>query len=183
MATNVVTEHHTTATETRMLTEVQQELARVVTMTEAAATKTLDTVDELMPLIQTMMSDSSKLEEAWGRLNTPELVESIPPQVHAALQAFMSRVHQRGLRLRDGMHELTAAQGYQDLTGQIIGRVVGTLKLAESHLQDIDDELAERGVSFTAGEEATGFYESEASEAGRVAGQDDVDSLLDDLGI
>ena len=168
--------------QSRILADVQQQLAKVVEMTEEAANKTLDTVDELMPHVREMMSDSEKLEEAWGRLNTPELMESIPPPVNAALQAFMKRVRHRGTRLKDGLHELTAAQGYQDLTGQIVKRVVSTLELAETQLGAIDDQLLAQGISFTSGEEATGFH-TEAGKEGVVEDQDSVDDLLDDLGI
>ena len=167
---------------TGVLDDVQQQLAKVVEMTEEAANKTLDTVDELMPHVREMMSDSEKLEDAWNRLNTPEVMEAIPASVHAALQAFMKRVRHRGVRLKDGLHELTAAQGYQDLTGQIVKRVVATLEHAESQLADIDKQLIAQGISFTSGEEATGFH-TQSGNAGVVEDQDSVDDLLDDLGI
>lgn len=168
--------------ESSVLLGVQQQLAKVVEMTEEAANKTLDTVDELMPHVREMMSDSEKLEEAWNRLNTPELMEAIPQPVHVALQAFMKRVRHRGTRLKEGLHELTAAQGYQDLTGQIVKRVVATLAEAETQLAAIDQQLIAQGISFNSGEEATGFHTEKGGE-GVVEDQDSVDDLLDDLGI
>ncbi len=123
-------------------------LEHVVTLTEKASMRSLDLVDEC-----------------------GQLLRQLPVPDDEAQAAAMS-----GIRSR--LSELTAAQGYQDLTGQIILRVVALVRAVHVGLGEVigeDDrplQLSNRGH----GPAVTGLDPAPVS-------QDDANSLLSSLGL
>lgn len=132
------------------LPEACARLEHVVTLTEGASMRTLDLVDEC-----------------------GELLRKLPvPQDEVQVQALA------GIRSR--LSELTAAQGYQDLTGQIILRVVALVKAVHEGLGDVLDEpdhpLKLHSNSNGNGPAVAGLDHEPAT-------QDDANHLLSSLGL
>lgn len=132
------------------LPEACARLEHVVTLTEGASMRTLDLVDEC-----------------------GQLLRKLPvPQDEAQVQALA------GIRSR--LSELTAAQGYQDLTGQIILRVVALVKAVHEGLGDVLDEpdhpLQLPAKSHGNGPAVAGLDHEPAT-------QDDANHLLSSLGL
>lgn len=129
------------------LPEACARLEHVVTLTEGASMRTLDLVDEC-----------------------GELLRKLPvPQDEVQVQALA------GIRSR--LSELTAAQGYQDLTGQIILRVVELVRAVQTGLGDIVDTSEPLQLN------NRGHGPSVAGLDPKPATQDDANELLSELGL
>lgn len=132
------------------LPEACARLEHVVTLTEGASMRTLDLVDEC-----------------------GELLRKLPvPQDEVQVQALA------GIRSR--LSELTAAQGYQDLTGQIILRVVALVKAVHEGLGDVLDE-PDHPLKLHSN--ANGNGPAVAGLDHEPATQDDANHLLSSLGL
>ena len=136
-------------------------LDAVIELTEQAATRTMDLVEDSRDHIVA-------LQELGGSVSQPDVA---------------AQLEQRTALLRKNMSSLYEAQSYQDLSGQIIRRVMTMVGNLDATLKEML-ELA--GVSPLTLEQ--GADELLGPAAGRTdnrpaASQDDADALLADLGI
>ncbi len=168
----------------KSLTEVVEQvndakgrLEYVATLTEQAANKVLNATDEGMPAQDELAKSAKQIETRWedlfaGKLSVDEFKalasdsKSFAASVQAATDAEKAR-----------LLEIMMAQDFQDLTGQLIKKVVALNKAVERELAQIlidnaPTELKEKAVVLMDGPSVP----STALE------QDDVDNLLDSLG-
>ena len=136
-------------------------LDAVIELTEQAATKTLDLVEDSREHV----------------IQLQALAEQLPA-------ASAQQLQQHTDSLRKNMSSLYEAQSYQDLSGQIIRRVTGMVGNLDSTLREL---LALAGVK-PAQTPRSADDELLGPAAGRTDGkaaasQDDADALLADLGI
>ena len=102
--------------------DARRRLAHVVKLTEEAAHRTLDLVEQSSPLIQRMSHEAAQLIEEWGLHGSRELaVKTMWPE---RAQETMERAVRDADRVRRYLSQMLLAQGYQDLSGQIIGSVI-----------------------------------------------------------
>ena len=84
--------------------------------------------------------------------------------------------------IRSRLSEMTAAQGYQDLSGQVIRRVIGLVQAVHAGLGDVASDA--RPLHITAQEmSGQGFGPSLAGIDAAPATQDDANDLLSSLGL
>ncbi|HEY0503134.1 MAG TPA: protein phosphatase CheZ [Lysobacter sp.] len=134
---------------TGSLPEACARLEQVVIMSEESSHRTLDLIQECGTLLGTL-PDAAAEEQA------------------ATVAAIRSR-----------MSEMTAAQGYQDLTGQIIRRVVELVRAVHVGL----GEVADAGATPLHLNNSRGFGPSVAGVDPAPATQDDANELLSSLGL
>jgi chemotaxis protein CheZ len=102
--------------------DARRRLAHVVKLTEEAAHRTLDLVDQCSPLVERMSLESAQLLEEWGLHGSRRLaVETMWPE--RATETFERAVRDTAL-VRRYLSQMLLAQGYQDLSGQIINAVI-----------------------------------------------------------
>ena len=131
------------------LPEACARLEHVVHVSEEASHRTLDLIQECGVLLGTL-PDASTEEQA------------------ATIAAIRSR-----------MSEMTAAQGYQDLTGQIIRRVVELVRAVHAGLGDV----VNTGATPIHLNNTRGYGPSVAGVDPTPATQDDANELLSSLGL
>lgn len=175
--------------------DAKERLNYVVTMTEQAAHRTLNAIDEAIPIAESLNARARELTDTWGRFRQRDLSVDEFRSFARALDEFFEASGQNTLRLQSLMSEVLMAQDFQDLTGQIIRRVIRLVHELEANLVGL--------IRVSSGrlEPASPFeYESkDADERGPssqgpcvpnthdvaadvVSGQDDVDALLSSLG-
>jgi chemotaxis protein CheZ len=149
-------------------------LDRVVKMTEDAAHHTLDLVDSGRAIADGLTDVRVDLARLLARPAAPVL----PVELRGAHDA----VDDAEKRLRDTLTALAQAQEYQDLSGQLIRRVIGLVRNAEHALLEL---LASTGVQ-SAPPMPINIPNSElagpALPGVEAANQDDADRLLSSLG-
>ncbi|HKJ77450.1 MAG TPA: protein phosphatase CheZ [Gammaproteobacteria bacterium] len=178
--------------------DARERLKYVITMTEQAAGKTLDAVEGSMPLCDELEQRASGLQEEWGRFTRRELDAEGFRSLSRDVETFLGEVVDGAPRLRGSLQEVLMAQDFQDMTGQIIKRVISLVEDVEESLVELvrisgqnlmpeavkegpKKEEEEKEKAAAAGIEATGPAVP-GVDAETVSGQDEVDDLLSSLG-
>jgi|SRR6185312_11041820 len=156
--------------------DARRRLAHVMKLTSEAAHQTMDLAEQCTPVAESIASDAAKMIES------PASRAAADPQV----VSFLQRVVEGMGLLRSRLTEVRLAQGFQDLTGQIVASVLGLvdeLERALGELARIADAAGgaaakEQTISRGLGPAVPGVGKGDA-----VAGQQDVDALLQALGM
>src|SRR3954451_25113000 len=102
--------------------DARRRLAHVVKLTEEAARRTLDLVDQSTPLVDRMSIEAAQLLEEWELHGSRQLAVSTMWPERAT--ETMERAVRDSERVRRLLTQMLLAQGYQDLSGQIISSVI-----------------------------------------------------------
>lgn len=163
--------------------DTRDRLNYISTLTEQAAVKTLNAVEEARPVQQKLESGASRLSAGWQELFERKLdVEQFKTLVHQTRQ-YLQDVPLNTAATNARLMDIAVAQDYQDLTGQVIKRLADTVQQLESQLiailiaslpddqrKDVDDSLLNGPVIH-----AEGRHDIVSSQA-------QVDELLENLG-
>lgn len=168
--------------------DAAQRLQHVIAMTEQAANTTLSAVEDSLPLADRLRADAGHLSDQWQRFNARKLSVEDFRQLSDELSGFLDSLQGNAQSLHDNLSEVLMAQGYQDLTGQIIRKVIDLVSDVEAKLIKLV-RIAGRPQGDARPSRAAG---PDIAPAGPVvpgvdtgdlvAGQDDVDDLLSSLG-
>jgi len=167
--------------------DARKRLTHVVKLTDEAAHRTMDLVDGCVPLVDEAARGSALLLEAWDAYGDRGLaIASLWPE-RAAM--FLERTRADSEALRANLSELLMAQGYQDITGQIIRSVIALVDELEKVLGKLvriaeGNEVttmvrslpAQPGWERGLGPQVAGLESADA-----VSGQDDIDALLSQM--
>lgn len=171
--------------------DASDRLAYVVDMTNKAANKTLDLVEDTMPYASGISQEAKKLKQDWTRLQRKEMKPDEFRTLTAEMGTFLSKLCKDSDKVNSNLSEILLAQDFQDLTGQVINRVTGLVKDVEVNLVNLvrmagkvdqitgtvhDVEQKESGI------EGEGPQLHAEKREDVVSGQDDVDDLLSSLG-
>jgi chemotaxis protein CheZ len=148
-------------------------LEHVLNMTEDAANKTLDLIENSVPLADATVR------------NAKELMASLDERSHNDIRRFLDETRVNFETVRSNLSEVMITQGFQDLTGQIlrgVQRLIGELEKALGELTRISGATVEvRALSVgragLEGPAVPGVTQN------AVNGQADVDDLIAGLGI
>jgi chemotaxis protein CheZ len=168
--------------------DARKRLAHVVRLTDEAAHRTLDLVERSGPLVEAQAREASELLESWTAYGSRQCAgNSLWPE---RTLGFLERSLADADRVRSLLSEMLMAQGYQDITGQIIRSVISlvgeieavlgqlvalsngedTRRMPALKLQESDQRAWEQGL----GPRVPGVSPDGAT----VGGQDDIDALL-----
>jgi len=97
--------------------DAKERLNYVVTMTEQATHRTLNALDEAMPIAESLHERSQELTSNWQRFRRRELSVEEFREFARALDLFFAAISEETERLRNLLSEVMMAQDFQDLTG------------------------------------------------------------------
>lgn len=159
--------------------DARARLGYVVTMTENAASEVLGCVELTQPAQTTLQDTAESLLARWNStVITPEN-EAAARALAEETRAWLGTVPQLTGFTRQQLQAVMMAQGFQDLTGQIIQRMTKMLNELEVHLvQVLRDNVPAQPVTKVASPPAAAQPSESPS-----ASQDDVDDLLASLGL
>jgi len=146
-----------------VFTDIQERLTYVMTTKENAVQQTLASTEEALASVGEMKALLSMLTIS------DEGAFSVPTGIDFAKQSHLVME-----RIQQGLTDILMSQGYQDLTGQVLRRVMTDLGQLESNAQSIAAGNEQEGL---------GPATSSRDKATRLDAQDDVDDLLNSLGI
>lgn len=170
--------------------DAQTRLNYVIETTEQAANTTMDAVETSMPIAEKMNERISGILPEWKKLMTRQLQLGEFKTLCYELDKMLEDTSQESQKLTELLTEVLMAQGYQDLTGQVIRRVIELVKEVEDSLVHMLKVFGEPEVyeKTNKTQEEPDKVEAEGpiiDAEGRddvVQGQDDVDDLLSSLG-
>lgn len=174
--------------------DARDRLNYVITMTEQAAHRTLTVLETSAPLAQELADEGARLSDQWWRFRNRELSAEEFRQLSRELEAFLASVRDNGRLIRDKLNDAMLAQDYQDLTGQIIRKVIALVGEVESNLvrlvrisgqqQGRKDrrEGAADGAAADTADVSRGEGPQMPGAEDTLSSQDEVDDLLSSLG-
>jgi chemotaxis protein CheZ len=163
------------------INDAQDRLEYVATLTEQAANKVLNTLDEAMPDQDTLSKQSKDMETRWADLFAGKLSLDEFKKLAGDSQSFAAAVSAAPETEKARLLEIMMAQDFQDITGQLIKKVVIITKTVEAELAqllrdnappDVREKIAQKEVVLMSG----------PSTPTVALTQDSVDDLLADLG-
>lgn len=171
--------------------DAKERLNYVITMTNQAADRTLGAIEEAIPLCEKLHGESIALNSQWERFTNREMTVEEFRDVSKTLKEYLPGTEQELGVIKGHLNEILMAQEFQDLTGQIINRVIKMVEDVESHLVNLIKVAGAPAAK--SGEpkkdEAEGKSELQGpmvpnteSASDTVSGQDEVDDLLSSLG-
>jgi chemotaxis protein CheZ len=167
--------------------DAKDRLTHVITMTEQAATRTLELVEDSKPLCNEIGSRAGEMGEAFDRFRRRELSAEESQELHQRLCDLFPWIQSGIAQVSSNLSEVLMAQSFQDLTGQIIRRVLALVEEVERNLVDLVRASGQKFVP--SGEREDAHHEDRGGpqiptrrDHDAVSGQDEVDDLLSSLG-
>lgn len=189
------------------MSDASDRLSYVIELTEDTAHKTMDRVDQSLTLVDRLDDQSSRFRDLLMLVGQLEGEFKALDGVYDRTCSLKDESENTIGELRAALTEILVSQGFQDITGQLIRRVITLLTQVESQLVKLMDMASKverlSGVDITAS-----FGKSDAAEVGDTTSkrdekknqevkaegpqvpkgdnvacdQDDVDELLSSLG-
>lgn len=171
------------------ITDAQGRLEYVATLTEQAANKVLNAIDIGMPEQDALSKHAKDMDARWTQLFEGKLsVEEFKTLANDS-RSFSARVAEATEAEKARLLDIMMAQDFQDITGQLIKKIVSITHKAESELAQLLRDNAPPEVKAAHTEKPADNKPTDLMAGPAVPGmqaaamaQDDVDGLLADLG-
>jgi len=171
--------------------DAKERLNHVIKLTQDAANKTLSVIEDTLPRSEKLEKKAIFLKKEWDRFTKRDMQLEEFRGLSNEIDEFLEWTSINAVVIHKGLSDVMMAQDFQDLTGQIIKRVI-TL------VQEVEDSLVGL-IRITGGKSPENIAEKEKKpekdieavgpqvpglkrESEVVNGQDDVDDLLSSLG-
>ncbi|MDR2030796.1 MAG: protein phosphatase CheZ [Azoarcus sp.] len=163
--------------------DARQRLTYVAQMTEQAASRVLNATDIAKPAAERIEADASALRERWDKAFSNQLSIEEFRDLSVETHAFLGAATEGGRELNAQLLEIMMAQDFQDLTGQVIKKVVQMAQSLEAQLLEMLIEVAPENIrAEKAGSLLNGPVVSSTGRDDVVTSQAQVDDLLESLG-
>jgi chemotaxis protein CheZ len=178
---------------TSEIRDASDRLQYVIHMTQDAANRTMDRVETAAPIAANLGQEAHALRAEWDKLRRREISKEEFAGLYGRIQDFLEQMDEGTDALHQNLQAIILEQGYQDLTGQLLKKVIGLIT-------DVEKELVHLVRIAGQVEEVTGIAtetKSQEQKSGNsinpegpqiharadvVTGQDEVDDLLSSLG-
>ncbi|NSL55344.1 protein phosphatase CheZ [Uliginosibacterium aquaticum] len=165
------------------LPDARQRLSYISQMTEQAASRVLNATDIAKPIQDRIETQSSELGSRWSKLYNKELSVAEFKLLAADTRSFLDQSAKDSKIVNEQLLEIMMAQDFQDLTGQVIKKIVdmaskmenGLLKVLIDIMPESKRVAAEDGL-------LNGPVVNAEGREDVVTSQEQVDDLLDSLG-
>ena len=172
--------------------DAKARLNHVIAMTEDSANRTLTAVESTLPIAEQLQNSADDLHEQWERFRNKDMSVDEFRSMSKEIDAFLGVTRDNAGRIHGNLSEVMMAQGFQDLTGQIIRRVINLVQEVEDNLVELirlSGSVETEAADKTAAQQNTELMQGVGPQVpgvgdttGSVSGQDEVDDLLSSLG-
>lgn len=167
----------------QQMPDARSRLNYVAQMTENAASRVLNATDVAIPLQDDVEKRSSALHDRWEKLYRNELSVDEFKALATETRGFLGDVPGFARDTRAQLNEIMMAQDFQDLTGQVIKKIVEMSQQLESGLLQVLIEAMPAEKRATAPEGLlNGPVINSEGRSDVVTSQEQVDDLLESLG-
>ncbi|MCU4674942.1 protein phosphatase CheZ [Catenovulum sp. 2E275] len=175
---------------TEDIPDAKNRLAYVMDMTEQAANKTMDAVEACLPIASDLNQNIQEIIPTWDKLMNRQIeLDEFKALCHSVNKILrQSELDSENLQIR--LNEVLMAQDFQDLTGQVIRRVIELVKEVEDNLIHLltvfgtpqKEQQSQQTTEQTKMNGVEGPIIDAVDREDAVASQDEVDDLLSSLG-
>lgn len=170
--------------------DANDRLNYVASMTEQAAERALNAVERAQPVQDSLEEEGAVLNKRWQAVAAKLAAVEGDPKLVEDTQSFLSeKLPTATGATQKELLEIMMAQDFQDLTGQVIKKMIEVIKLIEEQLVQV---LVDNVPNVTDGVQLEDGRDEHAKlrngpQVGQdktdvATGQDQVDDLLDELG-
>jgi chemotaxis protein CheZ len=168
---------------TSSIPDARDRLNYVATLTQQAAERVLNATEAAQPLVQNMELEAHRLGGQWQMLFNKQLNVDQFKALVMETQAFLENVPKQTKMTNSYLMEIMMAQDFQDLTGQVIKKII---ELTQSMEQQLLALLLENAPPAVKAEYDVGLLNGPVINphlrTNVVTSQDQVDDLLESLG-
>ena len=163
--------------------DTRDRLNYIAAMTEKAAERALSATEAAQPLQEKLESGAARLSEKWDRMFARQLNMDEFKQLVTETRAYLGEVPTHTKATNAQLLEIMMAQDFQDLTGQVIKKVIDLAQQVEKQLLQllIETTPPEKRSEVDAGL-LNGPVVNTSGRSDIVTNQKQVDDLLDSLG-
>lgn len=126
--------------------DARDRLSYIATLTEQAANRTLNAVDVAQPLQNQIESESQALADQWDKLFANQLSVDEFKQLASKTRDHLRQSSDHARATNEQLLEIMMAQDFQDLTGQVIKKVVEMAKEMEGGLLEFLVQFSPSGA-------------------------------------
>ncbi|HWK70752.1 protein phosphatase CheZ [Pollutimonas sp. M17] len=162
--------------------DARDRLHYVARMTEQAANRVLNAAEQTQPLQDSMQRDAKALDARWQAWFDHPVELADARELVDDTRALLKSVPEKTAASQNHLLEIIMAQDFQDLTGQVIMKMLGVVSAIETELvqvlvDNVPQELREETKSLMNGPAV-----NPQGKVDVVTSQDQVDDLLSSLG-
>ncbi|MCZ6526483.1 MAG: protein phosphatase CheZ [Gammaproteobacteria bacterium] len=172
--------------------DARERLNYVIKKTEESANRTLDIVENLLPISNQMAEESEYMQKDWQRFTRREMDIEEFRKLSVRLEKYFGTACDNAARIKQDLNNVMLAQDFQDLTGQIIRQVINLVQEVEDKLVSVirNARSGSQNNKFDVKQKnqksdrikAQGPQINEENNPDVISAQDDVDDLLSSLG-
>jgi len=163
--------------------DARDRLNYIANMTEQAATRVLNAIDAARPVQDALESDAEALVNRWQSWMDRQLGDEEIRELVGQTNGFLRSVPEKTRDTNQQLMEILMAQDFQDLTGQVIKKVLDVVQLIESQLVGILLENAPEHLRTEASSSSLlNGPQINPDHPDVVGSQEQVDDLLESLG-
>lgn len=158
-------------------------LSYIATLTENAAERVLNATDIARPIQDRLEKDARELGAQWDQVFANQMPVEDFKRLAASTRDYLNQVPQHTADTNTQLLDIVMAQDFQDLTGQVIKKVMEMVKVLESELISvlIEHSPAEKKVDLEPSL-LNGPVINPENRSDVVTSQEQVDDLLESLG-
>lgn len=171
----------------QVMPDARQRLTYIAQMTEQAASRVLNAADIAQPIQTRLGKEAGGLQARWEQLYANQLDVEEFKALATETRSFLGSVAEGSRATHDQLMEIVMAQDFQDLTGQVIKKVLGMAQQLESQLIGVlieampeekrTEQLADKHAGLMNGPVISAENRDDV-----VTSQAQVDDLLESLG-
>ncbi|PCI22423.1 MAG: chemotaxis protein CheZ [Piscirickettsiaceae bacterium] len=117
--------------------DAKERLNHVINITDEAANTTLNALDEILPVTTDMQRQSEELSQRWQTFLLGDVSSIELKIISADITSFLEWSKKNSLLIHQKSNEIMMAQEFQDLTGQIITKVIAIVQDVETNLVNL----------------------------------------------
>ena len=165
-----------------VIPDVRQRLNYIAQMTEQAACRVLNATDVAMPLQEALHEDAKKLQDKWALVFANQLPKEEFKLLAGETRDFVTRAADHSQKTSEQLIDIMMAQDFQDLTGQVIKKIVELAQTLETELLDLLLVVTPKNMRTTESDSLMNGPVIDKKRADVVTSQEQVDDLLGSLG-
>jgi chemotaxis protein CheZ len=169
--------------------DAKERLNYVITRTEEAANKTMDAVESIFPVVDNIQQQVKSVMPLWDKLINNKLDVNEFKLLCKDIDVLLKTTDRETAIMHALMTDVLMAQDFQDLTGQVIRKVIELVREVEDSLINMltvfgisSDDAKDMAKPKVGDNLVEGPIVNAKERDDVVADQDDVDDLLSSLG-
>ncbi len=162
--------------------DARDRLSYVAAMTEQAAERVLNATDAAQPIVNMLETEAHQLASNWQKLFDRQLDVEQFKTLATRTHAYLVELPKQTKATNGYLMEIMMAQDFQDLTGQVIKKIVDVTQQMEQQLVALLVEHAPPSARVDTGSLLNGPVINPHNRSDVVTSQDQVDDLLESLG-